>query len=89
MLSWQAAAAASVGYEDEVLSSFKVKRAAQHKADGSLLATNMLHLTALAMGKTDISVTDLGGSNGDLGRDFLNAFPEATYTVVENPTIVR
>ena len=87
--SWQAAAAASMGYEDEALNSFKVKRAAQHKADGSLLATSMLHLTALVMGKADITVTDLGGSTGDLGRDFLNAFPEATYTVVENPTMVR
>lgn len=87
--SWQAAAGASVGYEDETLSSFKVKRAAQRKPDGSLLATNMLHLTALAMGKPDIAVTDFGGSTGDLGQDFLNAFPEAIYTVVENPTIVR
>jgi putative methyltransferase (TIGR04325 family) len=87
--SWQAAAAASVGYEDETLSSFKIKRAAQRKVDGSLLATNMLYLTALAVGKPDIAVTDLGGSVGDLGQDFLDAFPQATYTVVENPTIVR
>jgi putative methyltransferase (TIGR04325 family) len=89
LTSWQAAVAASKGYEDETLSSFKVKRAAQRKPDGSLLATNMLQLTALAIGKSDVAVTDLGGSTGDLGRDFLNSFPEATYTVVENPTIVR
>ncbi len=87
--SWQAAAAASLGYEDETLSSFKVKRAAQRKSDGSLLTTNLLHLTALVMGKPDIVVTDFGGSTGDLGSDFLHVFPEAAYTVVENPAIVR
>jgi hypothetical protein len=87
--SWQTAAAASIGYEDETLSSFKVKRAAQRKADGSSLTTSMLHLTALATGKPDIAVTDFGGSTGDLGLDFLNVFPEAIYTIVENPTIVR
>jgi putative methyltransferase (TIGR04325 family) len=87
--SWQAAAAASAGYEDETLNSFRVKRAAQRKADGSLLPTNMLHLTALAMGKPEIAVTDFGGSTGDLGRDFLSVFPKATYTVVENPTMVN
>jgi putative methyltransferase (TIGR04325 family) len=86
--SWQAAAAASIGYDDETLNSFKVKRAAQRKADGTLLTTNLLHLTALAIGKADITVTDFGGSTGDLGRDFLRAFPEAIYTVVENPTLV-
>jgi putative methyltransferase (TIGR04325 family) len=87
--SWQAAVAASRGYEDEALNSFKVKRAAQRTSDGSLLTTNVLHLTALAMGKPDVVVTDFGGSTGDLGCDFLKIFPEATYTVVENPTIVR
>jgi putative methyltransferase (TIGR04325 family) len=87
--SWQSAAASSVGYDDEILSSFKVKRAAQRKADGSVLLTNTLHLTAMALGKPDIEVTDFGGSTGDLGSDFLTAFPKAIYTVVENPTIVR
>lgn len=87
--SWQAAVSASAGYDDETLSSFRVKRSAQRKADGSLLAANLLHLTALAMGKSDIVVTDLGGSTGDLGREFLSVFPAATYTVVENPSIVR
>jgi putative methyltransferase (TIGR04325 family) len=87
--SWQAAAAASRGYEDEALSSFKVKRAARRKSDGSLLTTNLLHVTALVMGKRDVVVTDFGGSTGDLGYDFLTVFPKATYTVVENPTIVR
>src|SRR5688500_17499844 len=87
--SWQAASADSLGYEDETLRSFKVKRAAQRKSEGSLLTKNLLHLTALVMGKHDIVVTDFGGSTGDLGSDFLNVFPEATYTVVENPVIVR
>jgi putative methyltransferase (TIGR04325 family) len=87
--SWQAAAAASEGYEDEILSSFKVKRAAQRKADGAVLRSSMLHLAALAMGKAEIAITDFGGSTGDLGQDFLNVFPKAIYTVVENPTIVR
>jgi putative methyltransferase (TIGR04325 family) len=87
--SWQAASAASAGYENETLNAFKVQRAAQRKADGSLLATNLLHLTAMALGKADIAVTDFGGSTGDLGRDFLSVFPKATYTVVENPTMVK
>lgn len=87
--SWQAALEASIGYENKTLNSFRVKRTAQRKTDGTLLVTNLLYLTALAIGKSDIAVTDLGGSTGDLGRDFLNAFPDASYTVVENPTIVR
>jgi putative methyltransferase (TIGR04325 family) len=87
--SWQAASAASAGYEDDTLNEFRVQRAAQRKADGSLLATNLLHLTAMAMGKPEIAVTDFGGSTGDLGRDFLSVFPNATYTVVENPTMVK
>jgi putative methyltransferase (TIGR04325 family) len=87
--SWEAAVAASDGYQDETLSSFKVARSALRRADGSLLATNMLYLTALAAGKPDLAITDFGGSTGDLGADFLNVFPQATYTVVENPTMVR
>jgi putative methyltransferase (TIGR04325 family) len=87
--SWESALASSVGYDDETLNSFKVKRASQRKADGSLLVTNALYLTATALHQPGIAVTDFGGSTGDLGLDFLSAFPYATYVVVENPTIVR
>jgi putative methyltransferase (TIGR04325 family) len=52
------------------------------------LRSNLLYLTALILGKSDVSVVDFGGSTGDLGTDFLTAFPDATYTVVENPTMV-
>jgi putative methyltransferase (TIGR04325 family) len=57
-------------------------------ADGSLLATNVLYLTALALGQPDLAVTDFGGACGELGRDFLTVFPQARYTVVENPVLV-
>ncbi len=86
--SWQAATAAAASYAEDRLNSFKVERAALRPADGSLLAANVLYLTAMALGKTELTVTDFGGSTGDLGVDFLTVFPQATYTVVENPTMV-
>jgi putative methyltransferase (TIGR04325 family) len=87
--TWEAAVASSVGYDDQILNSFKVKRASQRKADGSLLTTSALFLMATAFDRPGIAVTDFGGSTGDLGLDFLSAFPHATYVVVENPTIVK
>jgi putative methyltransferase (TIGR04325 family) len=87
-LSWSAASKAASSYEDEALNAFKVARHVRGSVDGALLSSNLLYLTALASGKPDLSVVDFGGSTGDLGADFLTAFPRATYTVVENPTMV-
>jgi putative methyltransferase (TIGR04325 family) len=87
-VSWSAASKASSSYEDRTLNAFKVARHRSDSADGALLRTNLLYLAALGWGKPDLSIVDFGGSTGGLGADFLTAFPDATYTVVENPTMV-
>ena len=87
--SWAAAASkAASSYDDADLNAFKAARAALRPIDGTILTSNVLHLTALALQKPDLSVTDFGGSTGDLGDDFLAAFPNATYVVVETPSLV-
>jgi putative methyltransferase (TIGR04325 family) len=65
-----------------------MERSRLRKRDGSLLTGNILGLTARLAGKQDLSITDFGGATGDLGADFLAAFPAGSYTVVENPTLV-
>jgi putative methyltransferase (TIGR04325 family) len=85
--SWEAASKASIPYDNEALNTFKVARAAQRPVDGSILASSVLPLVAMTL-KPDLAVNDFGGSTGDLGLDFLAAFPRATYTVVETPTMV-
>lgn len=87
-VSWSAASKAASSYEDQALNAFKAARRRPNSADGALLRTNLLYLIALAWGKPDLSVVDFGGSTGELGLDFLIAFPGATYTVVENPAMV-
>ena len=86
--SWSAARAAASSYEDKALNAFRVARRRRGSADGAVLRTNLLYLIALAWGKPDLSVVDFGGATGDVGVDFLAAFPRATYTVVENPAMV-
>jgi putative methyltransferase (TIGR04325 family) len=87
-VSWSAASRAASSYEDKALNAFKVARGRPNSADSALLRTNLLYLMALAWGKPDLSVVDFGGSTGELGADFLTAFPNATYTVVENAAMV-
>jgi putative methyltransferase (TIGR04325 family) len=86
--SWKAAEAAANTYADQELNVFKVERARERVVDGSFLPTNVLLLAAMSLQKADIGVTDFGGSAGDLGFDFLTAFPDANYAVVENETMV-
>lgn len=85
-MTWQDAVAAAGSYEDELVNRFRVDRAALRAIQPPSTA---LHLTALTIGKADIAVTDFGGSAGEMGADFLAAFPNANYTVVENRTLVR
>jgi hypothetical protein len=82
--SWEAACKASPSYmyEDEKRIAFRVASAALHPVDGKLLASSALPLIVMAL-KPDLVVTDFGGSTGNLGLDFLAAFPRATYIVVE------
>lgn len=56
-------------------------------ADGSLLLGSVLNFTTLLANNAAIAITDFGGATGDLGSDFLAAYPAARYTVVENPTL--
>lgn len=85
--TWEAASNASTSYDNEALNAFKAARAAHRPIDGSILASSALPLVAMAL-KPDLAVTDFGGATGDLGLDFLAAFPSASYTVVETSTMV-
>lgn len=85
--SWEAASKASPSYDDAKLNAFRVARAARRPVDGGILASSGLPLVVMAL-KPNLAVTDFGGATGDLGLDFLAAFPDATYTVVETPTMV-
>jgi len=87
LASWQTAVAAAGSYDSELLNGFRVERAELRAVSASLEGLGVLGLAALYLGG-DISVTDFGGAAGDIGRDFLAAFPRAKYTVVENPTLV-
>jgi putative methyltransferase (TIGR04325 family) len=87
-VSWSAARKSSSSFDDTTINAFKVARSRHGSVEEALLPSNILYLIALAWGKPDLSVVDFGGSTGDLGADFLTAFPAATYTVVENPTLV-
>ncbi|SHK66901.1 putative methyltransferase, LIC12133 family [Bradyrhizobium lablabi] len=87
-VSWSAASESASSYSDQALNAFKVARRMPGSVEGALLRTNLLYLIALACGKPDLSIVDFGGSTGELGADFLIAFPDATYTVVENPAMV-
>jgi putative methyltransferase (TIGR04325 family) len=86
--SWSAARTAGCSYEEKALNEFKAARRRRAHIDGALLRTNLLYLSALAWGKPELSVVDFGGSAGEVGAEFLSAFPRATYTVIENPTMV-
>jgi putative methyltransferase (TIGR04325 family) len=76
------------GYHTKGLNRFRVARARHRIADGSLLLGNVLALVAHLVGKREVAVTDFGGAAGELGRDFLLSWPEARYSVVENPRLV-
>jgi putative methyltransferase (TIGR04325 family) len=86
--TWEEARAAVSSYDNEAMNAFKVARSALRHVDGSLLTASVLQLTALTLKKSDVAVTDFGGATGDLGRDFLAAWPGASYTVVETPALV-
>lgn len=76
------------GYYQRGLTRFRVARARLHVPDGSLLLSNVLALAARLVGRADMAVTDFGGSTGEIGADFLLAWPGASYCVVENPRLV-
>jgi putative methyltransferase (TIGR04325 family) len=86
--SWASAKAAAPGYSGAELNRFKVARALERSPDGTLIRRSGLSLVTAAIGRADLRVTDLGGSVGELGDDFVSEFPHARYVVVENPTLV-
>ena len=86
--SWHDANAASGSYDDALVNEFRVARALNYQGDGALLRSNLLYLTALGLKKTRISVVDFGGATGELGKEFQSVFPDSSFTVIENPTLV-
>jgi putative methyltransferase (TIGR04325 family) len=87
--SWASAKAAAQGYASVELNRFKAARALGRRPDGTLVRRSALGLVTAAIGRDDCRVTDLGGSAGELGEDFLIECPQARYVVVENPTLVE
>jgi putative methyltransferase (TIGR04325 family) len=88
--SWKQAREAAGSYSDRMVNDFRAKRSAGRKVDGSALLGSVLNLVAqMATSQSGLVVTDLGGATGDLGEDFIAAFPGSKYFVVENETMVR
>lgn len=87
--SWEEACRSSNTYDTAQLNAFREARSAGRQVDGSLLAASVLGLLGLMIEDFTPSVTDFGGATGDLGADFLQAFPKATYTVVETETMAN
>ncbi len=86
--SWKEACAAAETYQSETINRFRFDRSFGREPDGSLLKNTVLGLVSRLLGKPDPLITDFGGSTGDLGADLRIVYPQATYTVVENPTLV-
>jgi hypothetical protein len=88
--SWRQASDAAGHYSDQMVNDFRAKRSAGRNVDGSALLGSLLNLAAhMATSQSGLVVTDLGGATGDLGEDFIAAFPGSKYFVVENATLVR
>lgn len=86
--SWDAAVAKAGSYEGELVNRFRAERSLGRAPDGKILRHSVLALLIPLLGRDTFAVTDLGGATGDLGADVLLAYPKASYTVVENPTLI-
>jgi putative methyltransferase (TIGR04325 family) len=84
--SWDEAVTSGAKYTDADLTLFKIKRGEARIPDGSLLAESPLKSVTIEDGDT---ITDFGGSIGDLGLEVLAAYPRTKYIVVENETMVE
>lgn len=87
--TWEAAAAAAGAYSDPLVNEFRAARTALNIKQGWLpdvLASPLAWLCATLPGHMEI--TDLGGATGELGVALCQFWPDVTYTVVENPTLV-
>jgi putative methyltransferase (TIGR04325 family) len=84
--SWDEAVANSAKYSDADLTLFKIKRGEDRIVDGSLLAESPLKYITIEDGCT---ITDFGGSIGDVGLEVLAVYPQVNYVVVENETMVE
>lgn len=87
--SWTEACAGAGSYSAKLVNEFRAKRSAGRTVDGSVLLGTPLGLVArMATSGPGLVVTDFGGATGDLGADFIAAFPGSRYVVVENETMV-
>lgn len=80
--SWSAARAAAGAYDNDLVHRFRLARSAGFQSDGSILKRSALRDIGLAR------VVDFGGATGELGAEFIAAFPGSAYIVVENPRLV-
>jgi putative methyltransferase (TIGR04325 family) len=87
--SWEAAKRAAATYGDSALTAFRAVRSIGHKANGQGILATPLNLLAIALGRENLSIIDLGGSTGELGKDFLARYPRGSYCVVETPALVE
>jgi putative methyltransferase (TIGR04325 family) len=87
-VSWQDACERADSYDAAEINRFRVQRGARYEVSGSTLSANLLAIIARLLEKPDLAITDFGGATGELGAEFLRAYPKARYTVVENPALV-
>ena len=86
--SWADAVSRAANYDEKNLTEFRLARSQGFQPDGSLLQTNILGLVAAIVGRGDLAITDLGGSTGELGREYLLRYPASKYVVVDIPCLV-
>jgi putative methyltransferase (TIGR04325 family) len=86
--SWAEASAVQGNYNDDVINRFRQERSALNGGRAVRLDKGLLYAVAAAMGGK-VSITDYGGATGDFGRALLDAMPDISYCVVENPVLVK
>ena len=87
--NWQEACDRAGSYDNSLLNNFRIERSALRKSDPGLFRRNILSPVAAMLNAPDLTVTDFGGSTGELGMELLTAFPNAVYMVVEHPELVE
>jgi len=84
--SWEAAKHAAGSYDDDLINRFRVDRD-DRKPELGLIDGSALRL--LAHLHPTASIVDFGGSTGRTGVAICSEVPSLTYTVVENPALIR
>lgn len=85
--SWDAAKAAAVGYDDGLLTRFRVARAKNYAPSQTRARETLMPLALDLLGLRDAIITDYGGSLGEAGLSLLLEYPAVQYIVVEQEAL--